>query len=368
MISKYRNIAVTVIMAALLAALSIWCWLKPADDFSDSERRVLAQFPELSAETLLSGEFMKDFETYTLDQFPERDGFRTIKALSELKIFGKKDNNDIYIADGYVSKLEYPMSEPMLQNAADKFRYIYETFMAGKSVKPYFSIVPDKNYFLADKNGYLSMDYDKLVEFMTENTEYMEYIDIFPLLSIEDYYYTDTHWRQENILDVADKIASEMGVILGDEYEVNTLDIPFNGVYVGQSALPLEPDTIKYLMSETLKNCTVTSYDTGMPVQVPVYNMEKAAGKDAYELFLSGNQALLVIENPNAKTDKELVVFRDSFGGSLIPLLTEGYAKITVVDIRYIQSGMIGGFVNFDDQDVLFIYSTMLLNSSTAFK
>ena len=49
MISKYRNIAVTVIMAALLAVLSIWCWLKPADDFSDSERRVLAQFPELSA-------------------------------------------------------------------------------------------------------------------------------------------------------------------------------------------------------------------------------------------------------------------------------------------------------------------------------
>jgi hypothetical protein len=85
-------------------------------------------------------------------------------------------------------------------------------------------------------------------------------------------------------------------------------------------------------------------------------------------MFLAGSDALLVIENPNATTDKELVVFRDSFGSSLLPLLIESYTKVTVVDIRYISSNLLGNFLEFNDQDVLFIYSTLVLNSSTSFK
>ena len=33
----------------------------------------------------------------------------------------------------------------------------------------YYSVVPDKNYFIAEKNGYPSMDYDKLLSLMKEN-------------------------------------------------------------------------------------------------------------------------------------------------------------------------------------------------------
>ena len=42
--------------------------------------------------------------------------------------------------------------------------------------------------------------------------------------------------------------------------------------------------------------------------------------------------------------------------------------KITVVDIRYIQSGFVGNFVDFDKGDVLFLYSTTLLNNSMAMR
>ena len=35
---------------------------------------------------------------------------------------------------------------------------------------------------------------------------------------------------------------------------------------------------------------------------------------DMYEIFLGGSKSLISIENPNAKTDRELVMFRDSFG------------------------------------------------------
>jgi hypothetical protein len=74
---------------------------------------------------------------------------------------------------------------------------------------------------------------------------------------------------------------------------------------------------------------------------------------------------LIEITNPNATTDKELVIFRDSFGSSLSPLLVEGYAKVTVLDIRYMNSSMLNRYVRFNDQDVLFIYSTLVLNNSS---
>ncbi|MBQ8010603.1 MAG: hypothetical protein IJ265_03530, partial [Oscillospiraceae bacterium] len=98
------------------------------------------------------------------------------------------------------------------------------------------------------------------------------------------------------------------------------------------------------------------------------YDMEKAAGRDPYELFLCGADALVTIENPEAASDRELIVFRDSFGSSLVPLLAEGYSKITVIDIRYVQPAMLGNLVEFKGQDVLFLYSTLILNNSLALK
>ena len=93
--------------------------------------------------------------------------------------------------------------------------------------------------------------------------------------------------------------------------------------------------------------------------------MDKAAGKDPYELFLSGALPLVTVENPNAENDRELVLFRDSFGSSIAPLLAEGYAKITLVDTRYLRADQLDKFIDFHGQDVLFLYSTLLLNSSS---
>ncbi len=366
--NKTKNIVLTVVLALFIVVFSVWCVAGAEDEYSESERRVLASFPEITKESILSGEFMADFEDYTLDQFPLRDIFRSIKAVSEKFVFAKKDNNDIYTAQGHISKLEYPLNYHMLDNSADKFSFIYEKYIDGKNSDVYFSVVPDKNYFLAEKNGYLALDYDELVSYMKEKTSYMTYVDIFPMLSIDDYYNTDTHWKQENITDVAGHIGSSMGADVKTEYTVNTLDNPFYGVYYGQAALPFASDTIKYLTNDVLDSCVVTSYDTGKPVEKYIYDMEEAFGKDPYEMFTSGSDALITIENPFAETERELVMFRDSFGSSLAPLLVQGYSKITLADIRYVNPAMLGAFIDFENCDVLFIYSTMLLNNSMAFK
>lgn len=347
-----------------LAALTALVWFLPKSEFSESERRALASFPEASVENIFSGGFASAFEEYATDAFPFRDSFRRIKALSSDYIFNLSDNNKLFSQSGHLSKLEYPLNTPMLDHAAERFSYIYDTYLKDANTRTYLSIVPDKNYFLDT----LKLDYGKLVTHMRKKTPYMEYIDVFPHLSLSNYYTTDSHWRQESIHDVAAAIASAMGAEISAQYTENKLDNPFYGVYAGQSALNVPPDTIKYLTNEILDGCIVTSYDTGVPEPAAMYDMQKAHGRDPYEMFLSGNSALLTVENPASESTRELIIFRDSFAGSLAPLLVPAYSKVTLVDIRYVQSAMLGSLVDFENSDVLFLYSTSLLNNSLAMK
>ena len=128
----------------------------------------------------------------------------------------------------------------------------------------------------------------------------------------------------------------------------------------------MQPDTLYLLKSDLLGDCRVYDYETGETTAV--YDMTKLDSKDLYDVYLSGARSLLTIENPNAATGRELIVFRDSFGSSLVPLLVNDYARVTLVDLRYVRSDYLGQFLDFHGQDVLFLYSTLLLNNSAAIK
>lgn len=380
MTEKIKNIVVTAVMVVLLFGLTLFAWFKPVDDFSDSERRELAKFPQFNAETVFNKDsnktFMKLFESYTLDQFPLRDKFRTLKSYVAFNVFGHMDNNNIYVENGYAAQLEYPLNEESLDFAVGKFSAIFDKFIKQNATNVYFSIVPDKGYFLAEQNGYLSLDYNEMFDMMKDKMDFASYIDITSELELGDYYKTDTHWKQENLLDVAQKIGAAMGTPLDESYTATLLDNPFYGVYYGQSALPLPSEEMRYMTNAMLDNCIV--YDHQNMREISIYDMERAFGKDPYEMYLGGNLSIVTIENPSATTDKELIVFRDSFGASLTPLLVEGYKKITVVDIRYVQSSLLGSMrdsrtgeflVDFRNaDDVLFVYSTLILNNSNTLR
>ncbi len=366
--NKAKNILVSVLFCLFLVGGALFCILKPADDYSMSERRELKKFPKITWASVLNTSWMSSFEDYTLDQFPLRDTFRSLKALTHYYVYGQKDNNDVYLVGNHVSKLETPLKENEVLHAADRFEAIYDKFYADTDAKLYYSIIPDKNYFLAEENGYPALDYDKLLSLMQENVTHYTYINIFDQLTIDNYYYTDTHWKQETLGGVVETLADGMGIkdYLDDSYTVKTHS-PFYGVYTGQAALPLKPDTLTYLTNDLLDSCIVTNFETGETM--PMYDTEKLSSADPYEAFLGGPLSLVTIENPNAQTDRELVIFRVSFGSSITPLLVSAYAKITLVDIRYIQPDFVSYFVDLTTaDDVLFLYSTLVLNNASTLK
>lgn len=353
------------VLAAVWVLLIGFAWFGPKEDFSTAERRLLAQFPKLNAKALASGNFMADFEEYTLDQFPLRDTFRQLKALFHRNVLGQRDNNSIYIADGYAAEMEYPLDEGSVTHALGQFNKVYETYLKDNGCAVFSAVIPDKGYYLAEENGYLSMDYEKLFDLVEAGMPWATHLDITKSLSLEDYYRTDTHWRQEQILPVAESICHALGVSAPTGLAPTALEHPFYGVYYGQAALPMEPETMYLMEGDLISDCTVKAYDNmGNAVLRPIYDPADLEAKDQYDIYLSGMEGILSIENPNAKTDRELVIFRDSFGSSLAPLLVQDYETITLVDLRYVQLNNLGRFVNFAGADVLFAHSALVLNKN----
>ncbi|MBQ7817726.1 MAG: hypothetical protein IJ388_02890 [Oscillospiraceae bacterium] len=355
-----KRIIGMLLVAALWLGLAGWAWLRPNTAFSVTERRELAKLPEMSWEKLLDGSFMPDFESYTLDQFPLRNGFRSLKALIQYKLMNQLDNNGIYIADGSAAALDYPLNEKSVEHALGVFQKIYDRYLSESKV--YAAVVPDKGYYLAQAKGYPVMDYEKLLQTVEQGMPFADYVNLTDLLSSEDYYRTDTHWKQENLLPVANRICDVMETARPDGLAAKKQEQPFHGVYYGQAALPMAADTLYTMEGSWLNSCTVFNYETGKTTGV--YDWSKLEGDDLYEVFLSGSVSLLRIENPNAEGERELIVFRDSFGSSVVPLLSRGYKSVTVVDIRYLSSAMLSRFIDFHGQDVLFLYSTLVLNNS----
>ena len=247
----------------------------------------------------------------------------------------------------------------------EKFQKIYDLYLKDSQAKIVFSVVPDKNYYLASPNGYPAMDYEAMFT-VIRDIPWGDYVDLTDALSADCYYATDLHWRQETLLEAAGRIARALGIEVEDDYTPTALKRPFYGVYYGQAALPLKPDTLWILESDTLTECTVTNHETGETAAV--YDLTKLDSRDLYDVFLSGPAAVLTVDNPNAQTQRELIVFRDSFGSSMVPLLVQGYGKVTLVDIRYIRMELLGEYLDFAGKDVLLLYSTLVLNNSAAIK
>lgn len=359
---KIRTIAGFAAVALVWGALCLMSWLKPADEFSDAERRKLAQFPDITVNSLSTGSFVEQFESYSLDQFPMRDSFRSLKSAAELFVLRKGDNNGIFLEGDHASKLDYPLDPASIDHAADKLTGLYDMFVAPGGGNAYLAVIPDKSCFLAPMGGRPTVSYEEVSGMLRERMDFAQYIDVEPLLGPEDYFRTDSHWRQECITDVAAAICSAMGVTLPDEYEIAERVPNFAGVYASQSALPIGTDEIIGLGNDIMDGCTVKNFENGRTTGL--FDKSKVNARDKYDVYLSGAVPLLSISNPAVTDGKRLVVFRDSFGSSIVPLIAQGYSEVIVVDTRYILPEMIGSYVDLSGCDALFIYSTTIINSS----
>lgn len=352
-----KSKVVTIIFAIYILSFSIFGIILKDEEISKSERRKLKKFPEFS----LSSKYINDVDKYFLDHFPLRESFRSIKASFNYNILNQFDNNGIYLKDNYIFKSEYPTNKKSVNNFINNITATISKLNKNNNV--YIMIVPDKNYYLKD-SYFLHIDYNYIYNEIDKLD--INIIDIRNIMTLNDYYKTDTHWRQEKLGKVVKELSVNMNFKMSDNpYKENVYN-NFYGVYYGEAAVKINPDQLTYLTNDSINNAKVKYLENSE--LTTVYNIDNLSSMDSYEVFLDGASAFIEIYNENSISDKELVIFRDSFGSSLTPLLIDSYKKITLIDNRYINSDNYLKYIEFTNQDVLFVYSTLILNNSTTLK
>ena len=359
-----KNKILSISFIIIIFSLSIISIILPDKDISETERRYLMHFPTLNIKTIFNGDFFEEFNTYTVEQFPFREIFIKIKGLATNKLFLKKEENGVFIKDENFFEISSSINDKSIDYFLELVTKIKNNF---SSENIYYSIIPDKNYYT--KEEIPKINYNELVKTINENLQDITYINIFNKLLLDSYYKTDIHWKQEKIGEVVKTIALHMNNEPIDiKYNKLTYD-NFYGALYGKIPNNEKPDTITYLIDENTINTKVFDYEKNQYYKV--YEEQNLKNIDSYDIFLGGAKALLIMENKNSKTNKELVIFRDSFGSSLAPLLLPYYKKITLVDLRYINSDFIinNNLIDFDNnQDILFIYGIPIINNSFTLK
>ena len=352
-----KNKIITYLFIIYIFIFSILGIIIKDKEISATERRKLSTLTKYT----LNSEYVTKLDKYLLDHFPIREQFRSIKANFNYKILNKLDNNNIYLSNNYIFKSEYPTNKQSISNFINKINKFKNNLNENNNT--YIMIIPDKNYYLNTKN-FLHIDYDYIYQEIDKLN--ISTIDIRNIMNINDYYETDTHWRQENL----NKVIKEMDRVMNLNYQnINYQQNIYNnfyGVYYGESAINRNPEQLIYLTNNNINNIRVNYLENKNLNKI--YSLDKLNSLDSYEVYLDGASSFIEIYNDNSISNKELVIFRDSFASSITPLLTNYYQKITLIDNRYIDSKNYLNLIEFNDQDILFMYSTLIVNNSSTLK
>lgn len=304
-----------------------------------------------------------------------------------LVIMINKDTNEknpeekdekIYIENGAIYEKTGDVNIGAIENNIGKINKLCEKYLGDMNI--YFSIIPDKEYYLkANGSNVSETDFGNLEnEVKSKLAKNMKYFSISDTLVLDNFYKTDMHWKQEDLGKTVEKIEKELGIKTKKvSYEEQTLGEFYGTYYKDASNLEniklaenVKPDELIYLSNKELENCKVYNGET--EEEEKIYNLDRVnETKNKYDLYLSGATALTTITNEDAKTDKKLILFRDSFGSSIAPLLAKDYKEIILVDIRYINSTILENYIDFEkykDADVLFLYSSRVINQSGIFR
>lgn len=326
------------------------------EEISYYERRKLAKLPDITISGLLNKESTSDLDSYVADHFFLRNDFRKLKIDIET-LLGKTDVNDLFYYQNHYFKYENKYDKEQIYKFTEKINYIYDNYL--KDMNVYYSIIPEKNYYL-DNDKYKKFAYDNLFEQMKNINNKITYIDITDTINLDSYYYTDHHLRQDKIIQTINKLATNLNFYVDDNYRIEEY-YPFYGTYYGQLLVKKEGEKLNILHNDIIDNATVYNIQNDYH---KVYDYDKFGTVDSYDIFLSGATAYEEIINNNVDDGRELIIFRDSYTSSFAPLILSGYKKITLIDLRYGNLEYLMNKIDFHNQDVLFLYSTSIINNS----
>ncbi len=358
--TKKSDILICVLFCGFLFSMLALYLLLPEQTFSEKEKRYLEQKPQLTWESLSSGEFGEDVESYLADHIPGRDFFVGLSAYYD-KLTGRQVTKDVYTAEGD-RIVEAPVSWD--EAAAKKNMAAINSFADTVEQKVDLMIVPSAGFCLEQTVRGLADPYQDtqmirdIYSLAGENVRGLDLIPAFTAVGDPGalYYRTDHHWTSRG----AYAAYAEYMKILGrdypapEDYTITAYD-GFLGSTYSRSGLWLTKSEPVELW-DSGKEFTVTNAETNTP-HAGLFYEERLQELDKYTVYLDGNHSLVRIENPAAAGKGKLLVIRDSYANCLGTFLADSYESVTLVDLRYYRSPVSELVAQEGFADILVCYS-----------
>ena len=335
----------------------------PDKEQSELENRALETRPRFRMSSILSGDFMEEWENYLSDQFAGRNIWRSIKVGLD-RFGGSRMENGVYIGKGgqLMEDIAVP-DEDQLEANLTAIRDFAETY---EDIPVTMMLVPDAACILGDRLPAFARVEDQRQMFsmaernMEDSVSWVDAVSVLNKHKSEKLYYkTDHHWTTQGAFYVFQEAAQTLGIEgdVSDNFVSYTVTDSFNGALASLSGAELdERETIEiYGPAEGDDDVVVSYVDEGRKT-TSLYDSSKLETRDKYGVFLGGNTSVVDIRTVSTSS-RRLLVVKDSFADCFIPFLAPYFREIVVVDPRYYSGTMDDIMDTYRITDALILYS-----------
>ncbi len=366
---RIRLAKIFVVVLGLVFLINL---IKRDEEFSESENRMLTGRPEMTWESVKSGKYMSEFESYVSDQFFMRNQWITLK-LYEDKLMGKKESNGVYLGKkGYL--IEKP-DMPDWENVEKNVKSIAALAERHSDIPVYMSLVPNASHILKDKMPYgapvrnQDEDIARIRHFGGNSIKNIDISSVMKKHAQEEIYYkTDHHWTSLGAYYGFKEIAKEMNLEnVALDYNVYTVAEDFQGTLASKSGYHGSEDTVKIYEPKDVRTEYIVLYTEEGKKTTSIYDSASLKKKDKYTVFFGGNHARIDISTTQ-KERRNLLLFKDSYANCMVQFLLPYYQNIIVIDPRYFYDSVDNIIESCMITDILFLYNvnTFVTDNSIA--
>ena len=403
------------LICAIFAGGFVYVTLLPHETKADDENRLLTKFPKFSIKAYTSGNYTDGIADYFDDTVHARSDIKEFIADMLMPLKGMKyggEKAELY-GKGFENKAATTITSAVTTASVRTLTTIAVQTQTTTTTKPEEDNTVDgeltNNILIVNKRGvnlyggawgseqeyasylnaykealpnvniysmvlptassyYLPDDYKNLAQSEKEDFDRIDAslrniipIDAYMALDAHKdepiYSRTDHHWQPLGAYYAAQQFALTAGVPFPDisEYEKITLPGYVGTLYMyTQSATLLNnPEDFVYYKPKT--NVSVTQYDThfGNPVVADLLLDPSQMPNTGYYMVFGGDERIVHV-NTECKNGRTLVIFKDSYGNALLPMLTSSFENIYLCDIRYFDLNAANFIRDVQATDVLF--------------
>lgn len=394
-------------------------WVMPQQTISQDEKRKLTVMPTANVESVFSGNFGKQFDSFYNDHFAFRerwitmaDQIKAIKGLQnqDFKVITPTPSNDIDV----VTK---PTANPNIANASastvtktpppsnldDEFSKVkgvvivngrvVQNFGGSKatiapfadmlnayrktldpSIKMYAMIIPaGSDFYLPQQVNHGVMKEKQVMDIFnglldSGITPVNAYDSMLPHKDEYIMFRTDHHWTglgayyaYTAFAQVAGFTPLRLEQMSHIEHEGTFLGSLYQ--YTHDEDLTKHPDTLDYYKIPNVVSVRVFNKGTTDSMKGSLY-ADRAKG---YPVFLGGDFPLMQIKT-DVPNDRKILIVKDSFGNALSTYLAANYSEVYVVDYRYFKGSIPQLMQDFGIQELLYAHNSFAANSKAVVK